>query len=443
MKKKHIYIPIEILVRELNTKIIFSYEAVLKDYRVYIGTKTGIDKIIQKKKELSKAGIYFYKSQIISNRKYIKNIKRVCEKFVVSDEELGVGVSNIEYTLERRCRNLHDIDKFFVIGKKMMLNLINFDKYFKKISSITGWLKYDIYRKKNLKLFSSETEEIKAKYGDFYIFSSNYGALSDQGLNAMMKFDKQLKESKNSKNTQNNYFTFKNAISDFKYLKKSLFKFLKKNPKFKLILRPHPADLLYEDWKVFDQFENVKVIKKYDIVPWILASKGLIHRGCSTCIDAYFLNKPVYYFLPNRKVVNSEKNLTYKISTKINDFSKIKVENFNNLNKLKMIKNEIKFGKETTGQNIINYLNKFKITKEYPIKFTLIDNFFNYLVPYLGNIKLKIRLIFKNEKIVKNRKIQRFYTLNEFREKIDLINIKKNKINIREVTREVFEIEKI
>ena len=50
MKTKHIYIPIEILVRELNTKIFFSYEAVLKDYRVYIGTKSGIDKIIQKKK---------------------------------------------------------------------------------------------------------------------------------------------------------------------------------------------------------------------------------------------------------------------------------------------------------------------------------------------------------------------------------------------------------
>ena len=47
MKKKHIYIPIEILVREINSKIIFSYEAALKNYRVYIGTKTGIDKLIQ------------------------------------------------------------------------------------------------------------------------------------------------------------------------------------------------------------------------------------------------------------------------------------------------------------------------------------------------------------------------------------------------------------
>ena len=218
-KKKHIYIPIEILVREINPKIIFAYYAALNNYRVYLGTKSGIDKIVKKKINNKKSGIYFYKSQIINNRKYIKNIKKAFEKFVVLDEELGVGVSNIKSTIERRCKNLEDIDKFFVIGKKIMQNLINFDQYFKRISSITGWLKYDIYRKKNLKIFSSEMEDIKRKYGDFYLFSSNYGTLSDEGLNYRMNLDKKLRKLKNSKNIKNDYFTFKRSISDFEYLK--------------------------------------------------------------------------------------------------------------------------------------------------------------------------------------------------------------------------------
>ena len=64
------------------------------------------------------------------------------------------------------------------------------------------------------------------------------------------------------------------------------------------------------------------------------------------------------------------------------------------------------------------------------------------MLPYLGNIKLKIQSIFKNKKIVKSQKIHRFYNLSEFRKKIDLINSEKNLINVREVTREVFEIEK-
>ena len=49
MKKYHIYIPIEIFVREINPKILFTFNAINRNYRVYLGTKTGIDKITQKK----------------------------------------------------------------------------------------------------------------------------------------------------------------------------------------------------------------------------------------------------------------------------------------------------------------------------------------------------------------------------------------------------------
>ena len=102
MKKKHIYIPIEIFVREINSKILLSYYASLKDYRVYLCTKVGIDKIINKKlRDEKKAGIFFHKSQIINNRSYAKKIRKACEKFVVLDEELGVGVSNINFTLKK------------------------------------------------------------------------------------------------------------------------------------------------------------------------------------------------------------------------------------------------------------------------------------------------------------------------------------------------------
>ena len=355
---------------------------------------------------------------------------------------MGVGVSNIRSTLERRGKNLKDIDKFFVIGKKMMKNLASFDQYFKRISFITGWLKYDIYRKKNIKLFSSETEEIKKKYGDFYLFSSNYGTISKEGLNLRMSLDKNLKKLKNSKNIKNDYHTFKNSISDFEYFKKSIFYFLKKNPKFKLIIRPHPADQLYKDWKVFEQFENVKVVNKYDIVPWILSSKGLIHRGCSTSIDAFFLNKPIYYFLPKRKILNSEKNLIYKISKKIRSFESINNNNKKNVKNKFSINNEI-YLKKPAYESIIKQLKKIKITKENKINFTLYENFKYYLIPFLGNLKLRFKKNFLDKDIIDNRKISMFIKKKKLIEKINSINNNKFKINIREITREVFEIEKI
>ena len=76
-KKKHIYIPIEILVREINPKIIFAYYAALNNYRVYLGTKSGIDKIVKKKKLIIKnQGFIFTKVKLLTIENILKILKR-------------------------------------------------------------------------------------------------------------------------------------------------------------------------------------------------------------------------------------------------------------------------------------------------------------------------------------------------------------------------------
>ena len=443
MYKKHIYIPIEILVREINPKIIFAFKAALNNYRVYLGSKTGIDKILNKKlKTNRRAGIYFYKSQIISNRKYLEKIKKTCEKFIVLDEELGVGVSNFKSTLDRRGKNLIDIDKFFVIGKKMMQNLIKYDKYFKKISKISGWIKYDLYKKKNLNIFETEVNEIKKNYGNFYLFSSNYGVLSKKGLIKRIEDDPALKKYKNSKNKSNDLYTFKQSINDFNYLKKKLSIFLKKNKKTIFIIRPHPADQILNDWKIFEKFNNVKIINKHDIVPWIIASKGLIHRGCSTSIDAFFLKKPNFYFLPNRKLEKSEKNLIYKISNKIDDFDSIKFKRYKQpKNSIFMISKEI-YQKKSSASIILNEIKKLDIIKEKSISFNIFENFLNYLIPFCGNIKTYLKKKILGLDHIANSKLSNFIDKKTLIKKIKALNSKKDNIIVKKITREAFQIEK-
>ena len=278
-----------------------------------------------------------------------------------------------------------------------MKNLIKFNPYFKKISYISGWIKYDIY-KKNLNIFSSEINDIKKKFNNYYLFSSNYGALSEPGLTKRLKKNSNLVKYKNSKNKNNDYFTFKQSISDFKYLKKNLGNFLKLNPDINLIIRPHPADQLSSDWNYFKKFSNVAIISKFDIVPWIIASKGLIHRGCSTAIDATLLNKPTYYFLPGRKVLKSEKNLVYQISKKIKNFNHLKRYNFEtNSEKLKILNKEIE-KKEPAYNKIISQFNKMKIKKENPVRFSFFEQCMNYSIPFVGNIKLRLISLMRFQK---------------------------------------------
>ena len=66
----------------------------------------------------------------------------------------------------------------------------------------------------------------------------------------------------------------------------------------------------------------------------------------------------------------------------------------------------------------------------------------NYLIPKIGNLKILINKFFFSKKIIPYSKIPEFMNKDELIKKIDLINSKNIKINIFEVTREVFEIEK-
>ncbi len=324
----------------------------------------------------------------------------------------------------------------------MMKQLIEYDQNFKEISKISGWLKYDFYNKENLNIFKTEISEIKKNYGNFYLFSSNYGVLSEKGLRKRIQDDPALKKYQNSKNKSNDYYTFKQSINDFKYLKKKLIFFIKENPEIKFVIRPHPADQMYNDWKIFEKFNNVKVINKYDIVPWIIASNGLIHRGCSTAIDAFFLKKPIFFFLPNRKLVKSEKNLIYEISTKIYDFESINLNKSKNKKNLNLLVNKEIYNKKAASKVILSELEKLNITKEENISFNIFENFLNYFIPFCGNIKIFFKKNFLGSNYTYSNKLSYFVNIKTLKKKIEAIHTGKTNLIIKKITREVFQIEK-
>ena len=61
--KKTIFIPIEIYYREFNQRLYLISKLIRNNYRVYIGTKYGIDQILNKKIQKKEyGGIFFIKA---------------------------------------------------------------------------------------------------------------------------------------------------------------------------------------------------------------------------------------------------------------------------------------------------------------------------------------------------------------------------------------------
>ena len=170
--KPHIYMPIEIFYREINSRLILALNASLKGYRVYIGSKSGIDQILNYKiKNNIKGGIYLNKSQIISSPKYLNKIKKICNHFVVIDEELTPGVVNLKEVIINRTINENKISKFFVTGNRIKSEILKYKKNFSSPIITSGWPKYDFYRKDYANFYKNEALRIKKNMVNFYYLS--------------------------------------------------------------------------------------------------------------------------------------------------------------------------------------------------------------------------------------------------------------------------------
>ncbi|MDC1177536.1 hypothetical protein OAT25_04825 [Candidatus Pelagibacter sp.] len=430
--KANIYIPIEIMYRELTPRIYLAGCLAKAGYRVYIGSKSGIYNLIKNKK--IKEGIFFYKSAFGKNTISTIPLIKKCDHAAILDEELGIGMGYVPSALEGRLINLKYISKFFVIGnsiKKKIIKKISKDKS-KIISS--GWPLYDLCKEKNLNYYLKEAKKIKKEYKNFYLFSSNFGFLNKKDLEIQKK-NKSFKNSKKNKKIINEVYT--NAYKDYKEFIKKINQYSEKNKK-KIIIRPHPSDRIFKNWKNDVKInKNVQIIYKNDITPWILASDGLIHRGCSTSGVASLLNKRVFYLLPSRKLKNYEKNITYKISNKIKDlkFENKNIINRTNVNKI-LEKNIHNFSNLNSSKIIIKNLQTLKVTKtrsihKFQFKLRLFD--------YLRKIKILLNtILFEKNKI--NLKMPRPILKKDIKHKLEQI-FENRQYKVKSLGGETFEID--
>jgi len=428
--KANIYIPIEIMFRELTPRIYLAGCMAKAGYRVYLGNKSGIYNLIKKKK--LKEGIFFYKSAFGKNTKSTIPIIKKCDHATILDEELGIGMGYTPSALQGRLINLDLISKFFVLGKNIKKKIIDKIPNQKNKIVLSGWPLYDLCKKRNLDYYLREAQKIKNKYKSFFLFSSNFGFLNKEDLITQKKI-KWFKNSRKNKKIINEVHT--NAFRDYKEFVEIINKYSKEN-KTKIIIRPHPSDRKFENWKKDVKLNKiVKVIYENDIIPWILASKGLIHRGCSTAAIALMFNKKAFYLLPNRKLKNYEKNITYRISNKIKNLNLL-TKKSKSINKKLLENNIFNYSNINSSEIIIKNINTLKVKKTSPIhKYQIKFGFFDFL----RVIKIYFKtILFDKDKI--NLKMPYPITKKDIIIKLSYI-FKNKKFRVRSLGGETFEID--
>jgi len=321
--KKTLFLPIETIARELDSKLLIAHKALESGYSVVVGTKGAVKKIARS----YGSGIYFYKDHTPLSSLMLQELRVAGLNIVALDEEGLVWPSPEKYTKRIDEKTIQASDAIFAWGKKQYEILTRTSPGHEKKIHIVGNPRFDILQA-NYRQFLRDQSKHQLSFSDdgYVLINSMFTAGNwNPYLYGTLTPIEHLRVRGFIKNDEDyNFYTraYENNVKLFNAYVTLLKKLSNTFPDTKFVIRPHP-DENQETWRnIFASANNVIVEYSGSAIYWILGAKVLIYTGCTTAIEAWAMNKPTlrYHpipetefgpFLPNLfgKTIKTEKEL--------------------------------------------------------------------------------------------------------------------------------------
>lgn len=307
--KPTLYIAIEVKNREIESQALLALKASLTGYRVYVGTHAAILNLLRVKE--SRGGIFLDKGTL--PLEVTKFIKSRCEVLAILDQELGpfreIGDIQGEDNLVggRVYPGVEEfIDFYFTCNKVIFQQALEFLPSSVKVIN-SGWPRFEFQSKYSGAVYAEKIAQIHREFGDYYLFPSDLGPLTPKVNLRSKKMIARVNSERRTTEIEKATLKDAEAIADlFNQWNSSV-----KTPK--LILRPHTSENIWE-WKtLIKKYQNL-IIQNGEITPWILASRGIIHRGSTSSLQALISGLPVCFF---SKASESNKRILPKLLSTI------------------------------------------------------------------------------------------------------------------------------
>lgn len=448
MKKITIYLPIEIKARELNSFILFSKFAIKKGFRVCLGSKPAINRLLNQKQK--KAGVIIFKGGLdIEN---IQKIRKKVDHFLILDQEISPSCLDFRKEMKQRIWPGSEkyIDRYYVIGNHAFN--VGKDIFGTMSQNIvkTGWPSIDLFREENEKIFDSKINEIRNRYGEFILFSSAFSYNSRKIINDFYQVKKNDIWDHVRANLDANMHWAELTLKEFEMNINALREIDEDETCPQIIVRPHPGEDHYEWKKISKSLKKIKVIYEGDIIPWVYSAKALLHRGCASSIQAYITGKAIGYPIFSQDTV--KKALPYELSEHlysvrdIVDFCKrnihrksSRVSNFS-----EAFKNMIHIEKKHACENILEDIIKLNPNLEKINTSKFVNYTIDKLIFFKKKIKEVLNLILKRKEKIgvapQSQKIPGGITKEEVCSLLEKMSIENN-YKVRKLFNDCIEIE--
>ncbi|MBS3681223.1 hypothetical protein KGF86_13525 [Ornithinibacillus massiliensis] len=274
--KSWLYLPIEVKVRELDAKMLLVYQAARKGYLVVIGDHY----MVENASDQLPKGIFFSKGYPHGfRRRVITRASQNGHRIIELDEE-GLLFQKERYTQDRMKKDMLQLVMKELCWGKYQYDVIS--KAYPDLASkchIVGSPRFDLLTPRYQQLYEPDARVLQKQYGEFILINTRFS----QYNTPRGKID-----SPHFKTIKQLYYYFIALVKELSG----------RFPEETIIIRPHPGENIQSYREVFSTEKNVRVVHEGNIIKWLLAAKVIIHNGCTSAIEGYYLNKPIISYLP-------------------------------------------------------------------------------------------------------------------------------------------------
>jgi surface carbohydrate biosynthesis protein len=329
--KMLLLIPVENQVRELDPKLMLACIAAERGFSSVVGSRREMEFNI----DAFPQSIYLSKSMTVRSLLFFRVARKFGHEIIAWDEEALVHLPPETYFSRRlNPKAIRYVSHLFAWGQDNKELWHQYPDLPDKLHiHVTGNPRSDMLRLELQPFYDDEVQKIRTKYGNFILINTNFNHVNAYGPD--MNLFKPLKKpgikpafGRAARGMNREYAEglrdHKQAV--FEHFKQLIPKLENAFPDYNIVVRPHPTEKHDVYQKIASDCERVFVTNEGNVVPWLMATKAVIHNGCTTGVEAYVMRVPAISY---RASVNEDYDygfyvLPNKISHQCFDFEELK-----------------------------------------------------------------------------------------------------------------------
>ena len=295
--KPTLVIPVENQVRELDPKLLLACIAARRGFSSIIGPRRELEIRI----DLFPWSMYLSKSMTIRSLLMFYITRKLEHEIVTWDEEALVHLPAATYFSRRLSpRAIRYVSRLFAWGEDNAQLWREYPALPPGMPiHVTGNPRSDLLRPEMRRFYQGEVEALRKTHGDFILMNTNFNHVNAfyPGLNLFKPVKRPGDRSRFGRAARGMSREYAEGLRDhkqtiFEHFQRLIPPLERAFPKHTIVVRPHPTENQEIYRRIAAQCSRVRVTNEGNVVPWLLATRALVHNGCTTGVEAYVLRVP-------------------------------------------------------------------------------------------------------------------------------------------------------